>query len=654
MGMRFYCTGEIISDQGLILTNHHCGFSSIQDHSSVDHDYIKNGFWAMSKDEELTNQGMTVSILIRIEDVNSKFEELMNTAMSEADRSNKIAEISKTIQDEATNGTKYTAVVRPIFNGNQFYLFVYETFKDIRLVGAPPHSIGNFGGDTDNWMWPRHTGDFSLFRIYTAPDGSPASYSKENIPYKSRYHFSISLEGVKEGDFAMVMGFSGSTDRYLTSYGIEEAIRITNPARIMIREKKLKIIKEDMNASDNVRIQYASKYARISNYWKYYIGQTKGLKQLDVYSKKKELETGIHSWINTDNDRKMKYGEAISLISGGYEERKMLSKVSVYFTEALNGPEIVMFPGQVNNKLVPLLKKDPADETAIKDAAAGLQKACEDYFKNYNQSTDKKLFIAMFSIFGQEVTKEYQPDIFNIIYRKFDGNFEKYAMYVFRKSIFADKSKYLAFLNKPSLKKLEKDPAYKIYLSVTAKLQEIRKEIEGIGTRLAKGNRLFVAALMEMQKDKIFYPDANSTERFTYGYVGSYKPRDAVHYDYYTTTNGILEKEDPANEEFIVPARLKELIKNKDFGPYAKNGVLTTCFTTNNDITGGNSGSPVLNANGQLIGTAFDGNWEAMSGDITFEPELQKCINVDIRYTLFIIDKFAGAKNLIGEMSIVR
>ncbi|MCX6258568.1 MAG: S46 family peptidase [Bacteroidia bacterium] len=653
MGMRFFCSGEIISDQGLVLTNHHCGYESIQEHSSTQNDYTRNGFWAMSKAEELTNPKMTVSILLRLEDVTDKIVSQLNAQMSESDRQKKIADLTKSIQDEATKGTDYNAAVRSFFDGNQFYLFIYETYKDVRLVGAPPDAIGNFGGDTDNWMWPRHTGDFSMFRIYTGPDGKPAPYSKDNIPLKPKFHFSISLEGVKEGDFTMVMGFPGTTDRYLTSYGIEESIQITNPSRVKIRAEKLDIMKKDMDASDAVRIQYASKYARISNYWKYFIGQTAGLKRLDVYDKKKEFENKLQNWINADNSRKQKYGDAIGMISGAYEERKVLSKTSAYFSEALGGPEIVMFPAQVFNKLYPLLNQKQVDEKAVNVASADLLKASEGYFKDYDQATDKKLLSAMFSMFATDVAKEYHPDVFAFIAKKYDNNFNEYADYVFKKSLFADKNKYAEFLKNPSLKKLQKDPAFIIYQSVINKSMEIRKETEAISARLAKGNRTFVAAMMEMQSDKTFYPNANSTERLTYGYVGSYNPRDAVHYDYFTTTKGILEKEDPTNEEFIVPAKLKDLIEKKDFGRYGKNGVLNTCFTTNNDITGGNSGSPVLNAKGQLIGAAFDGNWEAMSGDIAYEPALQKCINVDIRYILFIIDKYAGAKNLIEEMTLV-
>ncbi len=653
--LRFYCTAEIVSDQGLILTNHHCGYGSIQSHSTPEHDYLTDGFWAMNKSEELINKGTVASILVRMEDVSDQILPLLDKSLSEKDRNIKINELSDKIIERAIKGSNYGANVKSMYDGNKFYLFVYQTFKDIRLVGAPPSAIGKFGGDTDNWMWPRHTGDFSMFRIYTGPDGKPAEYNEKNRAYNPKFHFPISLKGEKMNDYAMVMGYPGSTDRYMTSYGIQDKLSVEYPARISLRGKKLEIMKQEMNKSKKVEIQYASKYARVSNYWKYFIGQSRGLKRLDVYDKKLKIENELQKWINADKTRVEKYGDALNLIKEAYAEKSVLNKSLQYFIEGLRGVEITSFPRNAYYTLYPLLNDKNSDKKEVVKAVSKLREISDKYFKDYDQTTDKKMLAAIFTMFVENVDPQYFPDMITKINNKCKGNFAKFADKLFAKSFFSSKEKFIAFLDKPSLKKLKKDPAFKLFLSINEKTQEHRAAINPSLIKLKKGRRLFMAAMLEKEKDKTFYPNANSTPRLTYGYVGDYKPADAVHYSYFTTIDGIIEKEDPNNEEFIVPTKLKELYNNKDYGQYAdKDKNLHVCFTTNNDITGGNSGSPVINGNGELIGIAFDGNWEAMSGDIAFEPQLQKCINVDIRYVLFIIDKYAGATNLINEMTLIK
>jgi len=647
------CTAELISGQGLLITNHHCGYGSIQSHSTVDHDYLTNGFWAKNKSEELSNEGLTVTFLINMEDVTAKVLSVVNDKMSEKDRNDKITEIIKKLTDEATKGTNYKAVIRSFFEGNEYYMFIYEIYRDIRLVGAPPSSIGKYGADTDNWMWPRHTCDFSMFRIYTAPDGKPADYSKDNIPMVPKHYLPISILGEKNGDFSMILGYPGTTDRFLTSYGISLALEQVNPYIVKIRAKKLELMKQDMDASSEVRIKYASKYAGIANYWKYFIGQSKGLKRLDVFDKKKLIENDFNIWVNADKDRKNKYDSALIYISTAYTEIAKSTLARIYYGEAiLRGPEILSFARQFE-KLNELLTAKETDKTKIDDAVKGLKETMPKLFKDYNAPTDKKLFAALFEMFYQDVPKDQQPEIMAKIAKKYKNDFKEYAEYIFDKSIFCDEKKVNTFLEKPSAKVLKKDPAFILMVVFNAKVKELNDKATGAALQLSKGNRLFVAGLREMYPNTKFYPNANSTMRLTYGKVMDYSAADAVHYNYYTTLDGVMEKEDPNNWEFVVPAKLKELYKNKDYGKYGDNGVMKTCFITNNDITGGNSGSPVINGDGELIGLAFDGNWEAMSGNIAFEPDLQRCINVDIRYVLFIIDKYAGATNLIDEMTIV-
>jgi len=649
--MGFFCSAEIVSGQGLLLTNHHCGYESIQNHSSVEHDYLSDGFWAFSKDHELSNDDMCASFLVRIDDVSDRVLKDVTEELSYDKRQTLINKAIKEIVKESKKDNSYNVEVKDMFAGNQYFLFVFETFKDVRLVGAPPSSIGKFGGDTDNWMWPRHTGDFSMFRVYCAPDGKPAKYSKDNIPYQPKEFLPVSIKGVDKGDFAMVMGFPGQTERYMTSFGVKEKIDILNPAAIKIRTKKLDLMKQDMDVSSKVRIQYASKYAQTANYWKYFIGESKGLRKLNIIEQKQELEKQFTDWLNASPDRQKLYGTVLSSIEKNYTENKEKSLGYQYVIEGLfQGGEIIAFPLQ-SMQLYRALSAEKPDAATIKTFTDNLREAGKNYFKDYNASTDKKIFAALLKIYYEDVPQVYQLEIFSTVQKKYKGDFDRYAEDVFKKSIFADETRFSAFLDNPSKKALDNDMAFVVSQQA---LQQYFSLGNSASDEFENATRLFEKGIMEMQAGKLFYPDANSTIRLTYGTVGDYKPADAVQYHFYTTLSGIMEKEDSTNDEFVVPAKLKELYNKKDFGQYASpNNDLRICFTTNNDITGGNSGSAVINGNGELIGIAFDGNWEAMSGNIAFENTLQKCINVDIRYVLFIIDKYAGAHNLINEMKLV-
>ncbi len=646
------CTAEIISADGLLLTNHHCGFGEIQAHSSVEHDYLRDGFWAKTKKDELPNPGKTASILVRIEDVTDRILTAGNDTLTKEEQETNMQKVAFEIQKEATKDTHYDARVQSLFNGNRFYLFVYETFRDIRLVGTPPESIGKFGGDTDNWMWPRHTGDFSMFRIYCSPDGKPADYSEDNVPYRPKYHFPISLNGYEEGDFAMILGFPGSTNRYKSSYGISYTMNVTNPVRIAARSLKLDIIKDYMATGQKPTIQYASKYARSSNYYKYSIGQNKGLNALAVIEKKKALEDKFTAWVNQDEDRKAKYGKALSMIASTYKDTEDEKAYEYLIETMLRGPEIFYFSYDAKGLYEALKSGD--NKERIQSNIERLKEELDEYFKDYDASTDQKIAAALMELYAKNVDPAFHPSFFSEVKSKYKGDFKAFTEDMFKKTIFASKQKMEEFLNSPKLKVLDKDPAFQTASSIFNEMTAIGEVMNQNSDDLQEGNRLFVAGLMEMEKDRKFYPDANSSLRLTYGTVGGYIPRDAVSYDYYTTLKGYVEKEIPGDIEFDVPKRLKDLYYANDLGPYAdKDGTLHTCFTTNNDITGGNSGSPVINGKGQLIGIAFDGNWEAMSGDLAFEPELQKCISVDIRFVLWLIDKYAGATHLIDEMTIV-
>lgn len=647
---RGFCTGEIVSSQGLLFTNHHCGYGFIQSHSSVEHDYLKDGFWAKELEDELPNPGLYVRFLVSIEDVTKKVLKDVKDDITEDERANAIRSARAAIADAAKEGNDYSATVSSFFGGNNYYLLVYESYNDVRLVGAPPSSIGKYGHDTDNWEWPRHTGDFSIFRVYMGPDGKPAEYSENNIPLKPKHHLPVSIKGVKENDFAMVLGYPGGTTRYMTSYEIEEQLQITHPNRIKIRGTLQEVWMEDMMADQKVNIQYASKYSGSSNYWKFSIGQKGGLERLNVKGQKEEIEADFAKWISTKKKLDEKYGTVLETIKTSIEERALSNHLSQYVNECFGrGTELTIFSMR-SAGVISALKSD--DKESAKVTIKDFLDNSEGFYKNYNEPTDRKSTAAMFKLYKEDIDKEYWPEFFTTIDSEFGGDVKKFVDYIFDNSIYTSKEKLEKFFENPDVEKMENDPAYMTIGDIMGVGMKIRS-LGGNNAELTKARRLWIAGLREMDPDLVKYPDANSTMRLSYGQVLPYQPKDAVIYKHYTTMEGIMEKYVEGDYEFDLPKDIFKLVKDKDYGQYADEaGHMPVCFLTNNDITGGNSGSPVINGKGELIGLAFDGNWEAMSGDIAFEPDLQRCINVDVRYVLWVIDKYAGATRLIEEMDI--
>lgn len=648
------CTAEMISPEGLLLTNHHCGYSSIAGLSTVEHNYLDNGFWAKSKEQELPVPGLTVIFLQRMEDVTDEVMKFVGSARGE-EYNKKFEEIKKTIEKRASKNGKYVASVKEYFNGNQILLLVYKRYTDVRLVGTPPKSLGKFGGDTDNWMWPRHTADFSMFRVYADSNNQPAVYAPSNRPFHPRKFLPVSTAGVKEGDFAMIFGYPGRTNRYEVARGIELALTDVNPSIVEIRDRRLAIMRKHMNADKAVYLNYTSQYASIANYWKYFIGQTEQLKRLHVVEKKQKQEAAFTQWARKNAPE---YKDVVSDYKDAYDAYAPYAKHSIYFSEAFRAPALTRLAASLE-PLAKALDRGVKDEDSMKRYTTPVKAAYSSLMKGYDRSLDQELFAAMTRMYYDHVAKDQLPSIYSeLILKKYgkdeDKAFADYATYVYKNSFLLDSNKFKAFLEKPTSKQLNTDPAVQYAFSFVRNYeQNYAPKVEAFYDRKKELAKQYIKGQMQWKKGKMFYPDANSTMRISYGKVLSYSPQDAVYYEYFTTLDGLMAKYKPGDDEFDVPQQLIDLYKEKDFGRYAdKDGKLHTCFITNNDITGGNSGSPVINGKGELIGLAFDGNWEAMSGDIAFDKKYKRTICVDTRFVLFLIDKLGGAKNLIREMDL--
>lgn len=629
------CTAEVVSDKGLLFTNHHCGYGAIQQLSTVEHDYLNNGFWAMNLKEELPAKGLSVTFIDKFTDVTARIEKAIAKAKNDEDKAKRYEKAVKAIVKEAVaNDPTLQGRVTSFYNGNQYFLITSRTFEDIRFVGAPPSSIGKFGADTDNWIWPRHTGDFSVFRIYADKNNNPAKYSQENVPYTPKQSLTISLSGIKPNDYTMIMGFPGRTTRYMTSEEAKETQYINNAISIYTRGVKQDIWMKDMLADPKVRIQYSSKYAGSSNGWKKWIGMNETFDKLNVVERRAADEAKFMQWVNADPQRIEKYGKALEKINTAVKNRAEAAYNLRYLNETLNSIEL------------------------LRMTSPRMAQAYAAFYKDYSMPTDKKLAKAVIKIYKEKAAAAYLPSFYATIDSQFGGDIDKYVDNLYATSVYADENKYKAALDAKA--DLSSDPAKVLTESIAKVGATLSEQVNKDTQSYAEGKKEYVAGILEMNSENPMYPDANFTMRVTYGQVLPYSPRDAVEYDYITTLDGVMQKEDPDNWEFVVPEKLKDLYKAQDYvnakyGTYAlENGKMPVAFISNNDITGGNSGSPVLNAKGELLGLAFDGNWEAMSGDVIFEPSLQRCINVDIRYVLFIIDKFGGAGYLLDEMRIVK
>ena len=645
------CTAELISAEGLLITNHHCGFDAIQNHSSLDHDYLTNGFWAKNHQEELPNPELSVRFLNRMEDVSSQI--LSGTEGQPKDSvSVIISRNTRKVISEAAEKGKFEAAVQPLFYGNQYFLYVYEVFTDVRLVGTPPSSIGKFGGDTDNWMWPRHTGDFSYFRIYAGKDNQPAKYSPENVPYQSKKFFKISIKGVQPNDFTMVFGYPAKTQEFLPSQAIQQIMEQGDPDKIKIRDLKLSILAADMNKDPKVRIQYAAKYANTSNAWKKWQGEVKGLKRLNAIDSKQEFETGFRNWIEANAERKNQYGEVLPNFEKLYNQVATYTKANDYYTEIVQrGTDIfsiISFFEAIETRWESL---SPSDQQKVQSA---IQTKLEEYFNEYNRGTDEKIFASLLRLYARDMDPVFLPEDFRTLMNK--TNQEELINHIYRKSVFTDQSKLAEItsgLNSKKLKALSQDQLFTIFRSLKKQFElkvepfytSIQKQIEG-------NMKTFTAGIMEMNQGQSLWPDANKTLRVAYGKVEGFEPMDGVSYSYFTTLEGIMQKDNPAIYDYNVPQALRNLYQKKDYGRYGKNGQVNVCFTASNHTTGGNSGSPVIDANGNLIGVNFDRCWEGTMSDLMFDPDRCRNIVLDIRYALFITDKLAGSRYLLDEMVI--
>lgn len=648
-----FCTSELISPEGLLLTNHHCGYGQIQSHSSLENNYLKNGFWAMDRSEELPNPGLTATFINEIIDVTDKILSNVREDMTVSQRQSVVDRNINKLKSNMKIESYQDIMVRPFFDGNQYFAFITTTYRDVRLVGTPPESIGKFGSDTDNWVWPRHTGDFSIFRIYAGPDNLPADYSKDNVPYKSRHYLPISIDGVEPGDFTMVFGFPGRTQEYLPSYAIKQIIDVLNPAKIEIRETALAIIDKYMRADESIRIQYASKFARIANYWKKWIGESMGLEKTDAVSKKEKMEKRFTSALPKNSP----YRNLLPQFEKLYSQRAPLAYVSDYYSEVAGRNIEVMRLVRMGQRLVDTYENN--GEEAYAQYKERVEGSLESFYKDYRPEIDEEVFEALTNLYRDKVDKAFVP---KMLYAKAkddeNGRNTNAPSYLLKNSMFNEKDRMMAVLQKDAadaVAEIKEDPLYKFGMNWKEIYDEkVARPLSAIEFSLDSLQRIYMKAQMEVFPNKVFYPDANSTMRVTYGQVNGYTPMDAVYYLPVTHLEGVIEKYEPGDYEFDVSDKLLQLYREKDYGPYAdKDGRMPVCFIGTNHTTGGNSGSPAIDAHGNLIGLNFDRAWEGTMSDYNYDPSICRNIMVDARYILFIIDKYAGATHLIKEMSLV-
>jgi hypothetical protein len=649
-----FCTGQVISTQGLVLTNHHCGFGAIQSHTTLQNNYIDDGFWAMSQKDELPNPNLFVTFIVRIDDVTANVLTGVTANMNERDRQAQIDKNMNEVRSAAQRETYQDAFVRAFFDGNQYYLFVTETYRDVRLVGAPPSSVGNFGKDTDNWMWPRHTGDFSMFRIYAGKDNKPAAYAPDNVPYQPKRSLSISLDGVAQNDFTMVFGFPGRTNQYLPSAAVEQLINVNNPAKIKVRDNVLEVMDAFMRTDEQLKIQYAAKWASVSNAWKKWQGELLGLNRVDGVGRKKKLEEDFQKRVAASPELKAKYGTVLTDLNTSYAELKNYGLARDYYLEIVSRIELFTIASQLN-VLVTAYDKD--GESGYASRLPQVKSRLSSFYGDYSPVVDQKMTEVLLTLYVQEQDEQFQS---NVVRKKLidsQGDFAKLAKSIFDETDLDDQQKTMALLDKPAKEvvgHIRKDVAVNIFLDMQSVYQNnVQVYLNPIQDKINALQRTYMAAQMEVFKEKRFYPDANSTLRVTYGKVDGFTPRDGVKYDYYSYLDGVMEKYKPGDYEFDLPEKLIDLYKKKDYGQYGANGKLPVNFIATNHTSGGNSGSPALDAWGNLVGLNFDRAWEGTMSDINYDPSICRNIMVDIRYVLFIVDKFAGAGHLVKEMKLV-